>query len=145
MRASIDTTILVSYLLAPLSGNPPSRIVRGAFRGEFSLVIVETTLGELDDKIRRKPYLADRVSPSMVKLLIDNLRVIAEVHPLPSDPLPRVVRDPRDDYLLVPAVLERVDVVISRDKDILALGEFQGVRMLTPAAFARILDGTAID
>lgn len=140
MRASVDTNILISYPLAPMSSNPPSRIVRTAFRGEFSLVMVETTLAELEDKVRRKRYLVERLSPEIVADLIASLRTIAEVHPLPSGPLPRVVRDPRDDYLLVPAVLERVDFVVSGDRDLLALGEFQGVRMVTPANFARILD-----
>lgn len=140
MRASVDTNILISYLLAPLSDNPPSRIVRAAFRGEFSLVIVDTTLAELEDKVRRKRFLVERLSPETVGELIALLRTIADVHPLPSSPLPRVVRDPRDDYLLVPAVLERVDFVVSGDRDLLALGELQGVRMVSPVDFARILD-----
>lgn len=140
MRASVDTNILISYLLAPLSDSPPPRIVRAAFRGEFSLVIVDTTLAELEDKVRRKRYLVERLSPEAVGELIASLRTIADVHPLPSGPLPRVVRDPRDDYLLVPAVLERVDFVVSGDRDLLALRELQGVSMVSPVDFARILD-----
>ena len=50
------------------------------------------------------------------------------------------MRDPRDDYLLTPAVLERVDYLVTGDNDLLVLGEFQDVRMVTPVAFARILE-----
>lgn len=124
----------------PQSPNPPSRIIRGALRGDFSLVIVETTLGELAQKVQSKRYLVDRISAENVEQLVDSLRAVAEVYPLPSDPLPRVVRDPRDDYLLTPAVLAKVDFVVSGDKDLLVLDEFSGVRMVTPADFVRILD-----
>ncbi|MDQ3541716.1 MAG: putative toxin-antitoxin system toxin component, PIN family [Chloroflexota bacterium] len=121
-----------------MSDNPPSRIVRAAFRGEFSLVIVETTLAKLKDKVLRKRYLVERLSLETVADLIASLRTLAEIHLLPSEPLPRVVRDPRDDYLLVPAVLGRMDFVVSGDRDLLALGEFHGVRMVTPVLEERM-------
>jgi len=140
VRACVDTNILISYLLTPLSGNPPSRIVRGALEGAFTLVLAELTLTELSRKVQSKPYLVDRISTAMLDQFVASLSVIAEVYSLPSDPLPRVVRDPRDDYLLAPAVLEQVDYLVSGDNDLPNLGTFQGVRMVSPREFVAILD-----
>jgi putative PIN family toxin of toxin-antitoxin system len=140
VRACVDTNILISYLLAPLSDGPPSSIVRSALQGAFTLVVAELTLTELSRKVQSKPYLVDRIPIAMLDQFVASLRVIAEVYPLPSDPLPRVVRDPRDDYLLAPAVLEQVDYLISGDNDLLVLGTFQGVRMVSPREFVAILN-----
>lgn len=140
MRACVDTSIPISYLLSPASDRPPSLIVRGALRGEFSLVTPETTLSELREKVQGKRYLTDRITADSVDLLVGALRAVADVHPLPSEPLPRVVRDPRDDYLLAPAVLERVHYLVTGDNDLLVPGEFQGVGMVAPATFAGILE-----
>lgn len=140
MRACVDTNIFISYLLAPLSDAPPSRIIRGALQGSFTLVIAELTLAELSAKVLGKQYLVDRIAPAAIDQFVASLRVVAEVYPLPSHPLPRVVRDPRDDYLLAPAVLEHVDYLVSGDRDLLVLGEFQGVRMVSPTEFVAIVD-----
>ncbi|HEV2065293.1 MAG TPA: putative toxin-antitoxin system toxin component, PIN family [Thermomicrobiales bacterium] len=142
MRACVDTNILTSYLIAPPSDNLLSNIVRGALRGAFTLVVAELTLTELSRRVQSKPYLVDRISIAMLNQFVASLREIAEVYPLPSDPLPRVVRDPRDDYLLAPAVLEQVDYLVSGDNDLLDLGAFQGVRMVSPREFVDILDAS---
>lgn len=140
MRACVDTNILISYLLAPLSNNPPSRIIRSALQGACTLVVAELTLTELTGRVQSKPYLVDRISIAMLDQFVVSLRVVAEVYPLPAHPLPRVVRDPRDDYLLSPAVLERVDYLVSGDKDLLVLRGFEEVRMVPPIEFVKILD-----
>ncbi len=143
MRACVETNILISYLLSPLSMNPPARLIRGALRGEFSLVIAETTLSELKQKVQSKRYLVDRISAEFIDQFVDTLRVVSAIFPLPPEPLPRVVRDSRDDLLLAPAVLEQVDYLVTGDKDLLVLGEFQGVRMVTPSEFASMLEASA--
>ena len=138
MRACVDTNILISYLLSPLSVNPPARLIRGALRGEFSLVIAETTLSELKQKVQSKRYLVDRISAEFIDQFVDTLRVVSEIFPLPPEPLPRVVRDSRDDLLLAPAVLEQVDYLVTGDKDLLVLAAIKHIRIVDPADFLGI-------
>lgn len=55
-----------------------------------------------------------------------------------SDPLPDIgpaCRDPNDDHVLAAAVVARAALIVTGDKDLLSLGEFQGVRILTAQAF----------
>jgi predicted nucleic acid-binding protein len=42
-----------------------------------------------------------------------------------------VCRDPKDDHILECAVKARAQVLISGDKDLLTLGTFHGIRILT--------------
>ena len=139
MRACIDTNVLISYLLAPGSSRPLSVIVAAAFENRFSLGVAQPTIDELADKVSSKPYLSQRISRTRLDAFVNALARIAVVVAIP-DILPRVTRDRRDDYLLAPAVIERVDYVVSGDKDLLVLGEVAGVRIVSPADFVALLD-----
>ncbi len=46
-----------------------------------------------------------------------------------------VCRDPNDDMVLECAALAQSRVIVSGDKDLLAVGEYEGIRILTPRAF----------
>ncbi len=142
MRACVDTNVLISYLLAPGSTQPPSRIVRYAFAGLFGIVLVDTTLRELEGKVLGKLYLAERIPSGDLHAFMQSLHLIAEVVPQPH-PLPRVTRDPRDDYLVTPAVLNRVEYVVSGDKDLLVLQQIDTTRIVSPAGFVTILEAEA--
>ena len=48
-----------------------------------------------------------------------------------------VCRDPKDDKFLERAVNGRADVIVSGDADLLTLGPFRGIPVLTPAAFVQ--------
>lgn len=54
-------------------------------------------------------------------------------------PLAGIVRDPRDDMVVACAVDGQADTVVSRDKDLLSLGTFQGIAIITPEAFRQQL------
>jgi uncharacterized protein len=51
----------------------------------------------------------------------------------------RVCRDPFDDYILAAAVAGKVKYLVTADNDLLVLKEHRGIKIVTPAGFARIL------
>jgi putative PIN family toxin of toxin-antitoxin system len=53
-----------------------------------------------------------------------------------------VCRDPNDDMVLECAARSHADVIVSGDKDLLAVGEYEGIRILTPRAFLDEVAGT---
>jgi putative PIN family toxin of toxin-antitoxin system len=66
------------------------------------------------------------------------LGLLAEiVQDLPS--LAGVVRDPDDDVILACAIKGQADGVITRDKDLLSLGSYQGIAIVTPETFRQQL------
>ncbi len=57
--------------------------------------------------------------------------VIAETIVVPE------LRDPKDAIVLAAALAGNVEVVVTGDQDLLVLGRFEGVEILTPADFLR--------
>jgi putative PIN family toxin of toxin-antitoxin system len=137
----VDANVLISHLLTPVADGPPNRVVRAAITQSFELVIAETTLIEMHDFVRTKPYLSQRITMNNAARLESALRLSATIIPESISKVPRFTRDPGDDYLLAHAVLHNIDYLVSGDHDLLALGgEFEGVRIISPAAFADLLD-----
>ncbi len=139
MRVCVDTNILIGYLLAPSGSSPPLRIVNAGIRNMFTLVIASPTFSELRDEVRSKPYLTDRISTERVDAFVRVLHFVAEIIDVPET-IPNVTRDPRDDYLVAPAVIEHVNIVVSGDKDLLVLINIAGVEIMAPVEFAARLD-----
>ena len=46
-----------------------------------------------------------------------------------------VCRDPDDDWVLATAVAGQAEAIVTGDGDLLALGKYQGVAILTPRQF----------
>ncbi len=140
MRALVDTNIFVSYLLHTGSPAPPSSIVRAALAGRFRIVIPHATFDELQLIVASKPYLTARIPEALVNSLIELLMEGGGILPPSLEPLPRITRDPGDDFMVTQAVLEGIDYLVTGDKDLLVLGELAGVRVVSPAEFVNILD-----
>jgi len=52
-----------------------------------------------------------------------------------SGTLKNVCRDPNDDMVVECALIAKAQVIVSGDKDLLALGAYSGISILTPAAY----------
>ena len=55
-----------------------------------------------------------------------------------------VVRDPNDDMVIACALAARADYVVIRDKDLLSLDTYQGIRMVTPRQLLDRLAGSNV-
>ncbi len=140
-RTILDTNLLISYLLDPSRDSPPARIVRSAVTAAFILMVSPQLLRELRRKVTTKPYLTERISDERLDQFVQRLRGFAEFHNDADIRYPTITRDRKDDYLLANAVVYQADYLVSGDRDLLELGsEFQGVRIVSPADFAALLD-----
>ncbi len=144
IRALVDANILISVLLAQDPESPPPTLVEWAFAGAFKFMVSETSFTELADRIQTKPYLQNRISVEDAQSLVNALRTIAHVLPEITGEIPAHSRDRKDDYLLEHAIREQPDYLVSGDKDLLTLGEHQGVQIVSPAVFVAILDRSAV-
>lgn len=140
IAACLDTNVLISALLAPGLPGVSGRLVRLGLQRRFILVISEVTLQELVAKTQRKPTLAKRISPKAVDELVELIRLSADVIPARIGPYIPITRDVRDDFLLDPAIRAQADYIVSGDKDLQVLGEVEGVKILSPAAFLALLN-----
>ena len=130
-RVVADTNVLISRLLLPQS--VAAKAVRKIV-DEGDLLVSQATLEELADVLSRPkfdPYidLEDRQEFFRV------LNRIAERIPI-TYPI-KACRDPKDDKFLEVAINGNATVIVTGDKDLLALHPFRNVEIITPAAFLK--------
>ncbi len=128
-RVVLDTNTLISRLLLP--GSVPAAAVRKAVR-EARLLASEVTLSELADVLSRSKfdrYLSIAEREQFVRSLGRFIEMVAITHAV------RACRDPRDDKFLELALNGSADIIVTGDRDLLALDPFRGIRIVTPARY----------
>ena len=123
----LDTNTLVSGL--GFSG-PPSVIVDAVLAGELMLVSSPPLLDELG-RVLAYPKLAHVFDdPAAVTALLWSVADVVE----PTSTLAAVADEP-DNRVLEAAVEAGVDAVVTGDQGLLALGEFQGIPVISATKF----------
>jgi hypothetical protein len=135
-RILLDTNIFISYLLNPHAERPATQIVQAGVLGVFTLLLPEALLEEMSARITSKPYLKARIEPGEAAQFTAILRSIAETIARIEAPIPAVMRDSKDDFLLAYAVVGRANYLLTGDEDLLVLQQVQGVVICTPSEFA---------
>ncbi len=130
MRVLFDTNVLVSAILF---GGVPRELLTRALRGDVELVTSATLLDELE-AVLVESFLADR---AFVRTVRSELELLAQVVSVPD--VPRVVRDPDDDAVIVAALSGAASTIVTGDRDLLILGEHRDIRIVTPREFASII------
>ncbi len=137
MRVVLDTNVIVSAILSPTGA--PARLVGFWQTQVFGLVVSEDLLQEYLRALSY-PHVAVRhgMNATEASQIVEDFRQFSDnVNP---DAMPRVVlEDPDDDKVLACAVAGGADFLVSGDTHLLRLEEYQGVRILTPAAFLMLL------
>ncbi len=141
-RAVLDTNVIVSGIIK--GGSPPGRILALLFKGRFTSVtsgpLMTTEVSRVLDypKIRNKYH----VSPQVSENILVSLALLSEIVPTPA--IPRMSRDPKDDHLLACAAHGRANFIVTGDKDLLVLEEFQGIPVVTPESFLKHLAAASL-
>jgi putative PIN family toxin of toxin-antitoxin system len=137
IRAILDTNVLVSAILVPAGIS--ARILLVAYAQLFQCFASEAIVAEvmralLRDRVQRK-YRIDQGHISRLQdfLESDAVRVSITVN------MRGVASHPEDDLILATAVSSQADYLVTGDRQVLALGTFQGVQIVTPGEFATIL------
>lgn len=90
---------------------------------------------EIVAKVAERTDLAARISPADVEAMLADLNEIAEIVPRLPGPIPAISRDPKDDYLIAHARAARASFLVSWDKDLRDLQQFDGIKMVSPPEF----------
>jgi hypothetical protein len=137
IRAVLDTDVLVSGLVA--EEGPPGRLLDAWLQGRFILV-TSLYLAEELTHVLSYPRIADRLRLGDEELAAILAALLSRAEVVPGHlHLPGVTRDPKDDAVVACAQEGRADYIVSGDRDLLALGEYEGMRVVTPRQFAELL------
>ena len=126
MRVLLDTNVLVAALATRGLCEDVLRIVLS----EHSLLTSDTILGELERILTNKLRMPARRMRPITTFIREHADVI-----VPTEPAPWPENDPDDRWIMAAAVVGRADVLVTGDKDILAVSGAVGFPIITPRGF----------
>jgi putative PIN family toxin of toxin-antitoxin system len=138
VRAVVDTNVVISGLLWP---GPPAAVLDAAARRAFNLLTTPELIEELRAVLNR-PHLASRLRARgrIVEEVISKQRFLATVAAPVALSTPANLRDLKDLPVLRCAIGGQAATIVTGDKDLLVLKEFQGVLIITPRIFLATLN-----
>ncbi len=129
MIVVLDTNVFVAAMIA--KGLCHEVVIRGL--GSCTVVTSQALLDELEHTLRAKFTLGPAATAFLEQL---RLRVrLVEPTPLKSP----VSRDADDDVVLATAVAAGAMVIVTGDQDLLVIGRFNGIDIVSPRDFLRRL------
>lgn len=138
MIVVLDTNVIISALLSV--GGPPAQIIDLWESGVFGVATSAPLLDELKralDYKQVKKYL--KLAPDEINTLLGRWSTIS-IYVEPEVELDVVEDDPDDNRVLECAIAAEANYIISGDKHLLDLGEYQGIEVLPPAGFIVLLN-----
>jgi putative PIN family toxin of toxin-antitoxin system len=139
-RIVLDSTVLVSAFLT--ANGAADAVIQRARDGSVLVYASDAILDETQ-KVLAYPRLVQQYqyTPQDVQAFCDRVRAaVLLVSPLP--PFPTICRDPDDDMVLACAWAAAVQYLVTRDKDLLVLQQYEGITIITPEAFLALLRAT---
>jgi len=134
INAVVDASVLVSAFLFP--GSVPGRVLKLADQGAFAMQLSPLLLDEARTAIL-SPRLRDAYGhdEDSVTAWCKDMREAATMFYGPLPDIGPACRDPDDDHVIATALAVTAEAIVTGDKDLLTLGRFQTVRMVTARAF----------
>ena len=133
-RVVLDTSTLIGALLKPHS--PPAQALICA-REFFAVIVSSETLGELKRVLDRDRLDRYRSPEERATFFREYSLMAIEVDVTESV---TACRDPNDDKFLPLAVSGGAAIIVSSDQDLLTMGQYRGVPILTARAFIELCD-----
>jgi putative PIN family toxin of toxin-antitoxin system len=130
VKVVVDTNVIVAGLVA-------EGVCRDIVKRRLpacELFTSRALLDELAEKLREKFGLQPDELP-LLKIYADEATVIK-----PSRLPKPVCRDADDDEVLAVALAAKAEIILTGDKDLLVLKEFQGIKILSPRQFVEWMD-----
>ncbi|MGQ0645437.1 MAG: putative toxin-antitoxin system toxin component, PIN family [Elusimicrobiota bacterium] len=133
MRVVFDTNIYIAALLTP--GGRAEEALRLVWLGRHELVVSPAILAEVATKLRQKFHWDPARIEEACKLFAGSATLLR----------PRIrhalLKDEPDNRILECATEAGAQVIVTGDKELLAVGRFEGVRISSLADFIRDISG----
>ena len=108
--------------------------------------IFELYLWKVSSKRRRERFLRARATGGSIHTqeedVVEYCQGLTQFGTIVTDKVPDVrgvVRDPNDDMIVACALAARAGYIVTRDNDLLSLGEYERIVMIKPEAFLDVL------
>lgn len=125
--AVLDTNVYISALMF---GGLPGSLLDLALLRAFTLIISPALLDELDEKLRTK-FEMTMEDAAFLRARLENVARVVE----PQETLSVIAEDPDDNRILECAVEGHADLIVSGDRHLLKLANYQGIVIVTVRQF----------
>jgi putative PIN family toxin of toxin-antitoxin system len=140
VRVVLDTNVIVSRFLSALGF--PALILALWEKGLFELVVSEPILAEYRRALGYPGVQArHRMTPDDLDQVIADFRSFSIVVDA-TETIDVIRDDPSDNRFLEAATAGHCEYVVSGNPHLLRVGDYRGITILTPAAFAAVLEQT---
>jgi hypothetical protein len=130
-KVVIDTNIFVSSFF----GGNPRKIIDLWKTEKITLCLSSAILEEYIDVLRRIGLKDEDELEELLSLFSRGFNILFTT----KTPKLRVVKnDPDDDKFIECAVALKADIVVSGDREVLAVKAYKGIRILTPQEFLKL-------
>jgi len=138
MKITLDTNVVMSGFLVP--GGPPAIIVDLWAGNELTVVVCQALIEEYLDVLLRPKFKKIGTIIERQELLMELLGMDNTVLVYPKIRLDVIKDDPEDNRVLECAAEGDVEFIVSGDNHLLALKEFRGIAIVSPAEFLVLLE-----
>lgn len=138
MRVVVDTNIVVSRSIS--AKGAPAEVLRRWRQEQFELLVSEPMLDEYEralgyERVRVRHQMSDDEIHEVVTQF-RRFAILVE----PTETLAVIEDDPDDNRVLECAVAGEAEYIVSGDAHLLTLKRYQGIQILSPAAFLTFLE-----
>ncbi|MGE3267872.1 MAG: putative toxin-antitoxin system toxin component, PIN family [Chloroflexota bacterium] len=138
IRATIDTSALVPAIRRAGQAQTALGPILRAWRDQrYEMVLSEHILGEVQRTLS-SPYFSRFLSPEDQTEAVRTLRMDATIIPI-TFAVTGIATHPEDDLILATALSGQVDYLVTLDRQLLSVGAYGGVTMVSPQMFLTIL------
>jgi hypothetical protein len=130
MRVVVDTNVFVSSFLSP--GGTPRKIIDLWKRGNAILCLSPAIIEEYVLVLGRLGLEGEPEMDELLELFKKKANILFTA---PAGVLNVVEADPDDDKFIECALHAKAEFVISGDRHLLDVGNYEGIRIVTPAEF----------
>ncbi|WP_338834082.1 hypothetical protein MHLNE_04500 [Moorella humiferrea] len=144
MKVVLDTNVVISGLLAPVG--PPGKIVDLWADGKIEVVVSPAVITEYMGVFLRPKFVIVGTVEERQQLLEGFINLDNTILVLPDVEVNAINADPSDNRFLECAKTGETNSLISGDSHLLALGEYEGIPIITPGQFIETFSlGTRTD
>jgi putative PIN family toxin of toxin-antitoxin system len=138
-RLVLDVNVVISAML--IVPSTASRVLEHAI-AHCRVVLTNQTRRELVATVTSAKF--DRYVPQEKRHAV-LMRLESVIDPVVVIQVVRACRDPHDDAVLEAALNGRADVIVTGDKDLLALNPFRGIAIMTPVQYLQRIEAARDD
>lgn len=134
LRVVVDTNVLISGLFG-IKDSPSAYILQAIRTQKVILVTSSPILEEVSNIINRERIVKVIKMTKLERIKFIDMLIERSDITLGKQSFQIISRDEKDDKFLSCAVEGKVDCIITGDKDLLYLGEYEGIKIITPRKF----------